>query len=94
MNRGYFEDQRLIPKAGLNRKARETGQVGGVYTDGKYRKKGIAQKVMRALHDGSLFHHGLTKLILFTGENNVGAQKLYESLGYEKVGYFGMIFSN
>ena len=35
---------------------------------------------------------GLRKLILFTGENNVAAQGLYETLGLGRIGEFALLF--
>ena len=31
-------------------------------------------------------------LVLFTGEDNTGAQALYEGLGFERIGHFGIFF--
>ena len=35
--------------------------------------------------------HGHNKNILFTGEADIAAQKLYESLGYKRIGSFALI---
>jgi RimJ/RimL family protein N-acetyltransferase len=45
------------------------------------------------LKDASL-HLGLRKLILFTGEHNEAARRLYESIGFFKIGYFGLLFGS
>ena len=34
----------------------------------------------------------LERLFLFTGEENVAARRMYESLGFESFGYFGLFF--
>jgi ribosomal protein S18 acetylase RimI-like enzyme len=36
--------------------------------------------------------HRLDRLFLFTGEENVAARRMYESLGFERFGYFGLFF--
>jgi predicted GNAT family acetyltransferase len=35
---------------------------------------------------------GLKRLFLFTGEENVAARRMYESLGFESFGHFGLFF--
>lgn len=36
----------------------------------------------------------LEMLILLTGENNVPARRLYESLGFNSIGNFGLLFES
>jgi hypothetical protein len=38
--------------------------------------------------------HKIRKLIIFTGENNLAAQKLYASIGVKQVGHFALLFGN
>ena len=90
---GIFDGSKLIGTAALNSIAMDIGQVGGVFTSPEYRQKGVGTQVMKTLHADSAADHKLSKMILFTGENNIGAQKLYESLGYLKTGYFGLFLS-
>jgi hypothetical protein len=35
--------------------------------------------------------HGHVKSILFTGETDYPAQRLYESMGYQRIRFFGLI---
>jgi predicted GNAT family acetyltransferase len=36
--------------------------------------------------------HDLERLFLFTGEHNTAARRLYEALGFESFGHFGLFF--
>ncbi len=89
---GYFLQGQLVAMAELNAKAMDLGQVGGVYTAPLHRKKGFARAVMRQLIRDSLRVHRIRKLIIFTGENNLAARKLYESLGVHPIGYYALMF--
>lgn len=89
---GYFLMDRLVSIADLNAKASDLGQLGGVYTDPNFRKKGYSQAVIHKLLSDVKSIHNIRKLIIFTGENNLPAQKLYESIGVKQVGYFALLF--
>lgn len=91
---GLFIEEELVSIAELNAKAFDLGQVGGVYTPPKYRKKGYAKSVMRQLlHDAQTLHQ-LRKIIIFTGETNLPAQKVYKSLGVSQQGFFALFFGS
>ncbi len=47
---------------------------------------------MKKLISDSAEKHGVDLLILFTGEKNVAARNLYEGLGFEQVGFYGIFF--
>ena len=89
---GYFEGDRLVSIASLNAVAMGIGQVGGVYTEPSRRGKGLSSATMlQMLRDcGSV--HSLEKMLLFTGEKNFAAQKVYERLGFQRIGWFGLFF--
>lgn len=89
---GYFLGEELVAMAELNAKAKDLGQVGGVYTKPVHRKKGYAQAVMQQLMYDSRQHHHIRKLIIFTGETNEGARKLYEALGVRPQGSYALLF--
>ena len=91
---GFFLQQKLVAMAELNAKAMDLGQVGGVYTTTAHRKKGFAQSVMRQLITDARNVHQIRKLIIFTGENNHPARRLYESLGAHPTGYYALMFGN
>ncbi|MBA3721424.1 MAG: GNAT family N-acetyltransferase [Parachlamydiaceae bacterium] len=89
---GLFLKNTLVSIADLNAKALDLGQVGGVYTHPNYRQKGYSRSVMQQLLLDAKKVHKIRKLIIFTGDNNFPAQKLYKSLGVESVGYFALLF--
>jgi uncharacterized protein len=65
-------------------------QVGGVFTLPQYRGRGYARSIVA----GSLLlaaERGATRGLLFTADDNVPAQRAYESLGFKPVGEYGII---
>ena len=89
---GAFDDGfELVSIAALNATYGSLGQVGGVYTRPDRRKRGLARAVMRLLIEDSRRRLGFRKLVLFTGEENFGARTLYESVGFEAAGAFGLL---
>jgi predicted GNAT family acetyltransferase len=88
---GAFVGAELVATVALNAAYGTVGQVGGVYTRPADRKKGIARAAMRLLVCDACNHHRFSKLVLFTGEDNLGARRLYESLGFEVAGAFGLL---
>jgi RimJ/RimL family protein N-acetyltransferase len=91
---GLFDsEQRLVAMAGLNSKALNIGQIGGVYTVQSRRRQGLSSRTLLSMMADCYNELGIGRMILFTAEDNTGAQRLYESLGFLRVGHFGMIFS-
>ena len=88
---GAFAGRQLAAIVGLNAAYGAVGQVGGVYARPADRKRGLARAALELLIDESREHHRLAKLILFTGEENKSARGLYESLGFESAGAFGLL---
>lgn len=89
---GAFDDQRLVSLGGIIALHEAIAQIGGVFTPTAWRRQGLCRAVMRALIRDSRTVHRLDRLFLFTGENNVAARRLYESLGFESFGHFGLFF--
>lgn len=89
---GMFEDNRLIAIAAYNACIDGIAQIGGVYTLPSVRRKGYATTLLKQILLDSQQHHGLHKLILFTGPENIAAQGLYQRLGFQQTGNFGLIF--
>lgn len=89
---GYFKNGRLVSMAEFNAKAKDLAQVGGVYTTPDYRRQGCAQAVMQILIKDAWNLHNIRKLIIFTGETNTNARKLYESLSVHPVGHYALMF--
>lgn len=91
---GTFCGSQLAAIVGLNAAYGEVGQVGGVYARPGDRKKGLARAALELLIEDSWEHHHFRKLILFTGEGNRSARGLYESLGFELAGAFGLLLGS
>ena len=92
---GAFADSReLVSVASLNATYGSLGQVGGVYTPPERRQQGFSQAVMQLLVEDCRVRLGFEKLVLFTGEDNAAARKLYESLGFEAAGAFGLLLGD
>jgi RimJ/RimL family protein N-acetyltransferase len=89
---GFFFNSQLVSIADLNAKAFDLGQLGGVYTAPRFRQKGYSKAVIHRLLADLKTIHSIHKLIIFTGEKNLPAQKLYESIGVKQVGYFALLF--
>lgn len=89
---GLFLDKKLVSMAAFTANINQTSMVGSVYTLPEMRGKGFAKKIMQQLLlDGKSSKH-LQKVVLFTGENNYPAISLYKSLGFIRIGYFGLLF--
>ena len=89
---GFFEDDALLGTVAINAVHRGVGQVGGVYVIPERRRQGIARAAMRRLIADGVHRHGLKRLILFTGEDNTPALRLYDGLGFTRIGSFGLLF--
>ncbi|MCB1107935.1 MAG: GNAT family N-acetyltransferase [Chlamydiia bacterium] len=90
---GLFLDDELVSVADLNAKVLDLGQVGGVYTSPHHRKKGFSKRVIGHLIYDSAHIHSLRKLIIFTGEDNLAARKVYESFNVKPKGYYALFFA-
>jgi predicted GNAT family acetyltransferase len=92
---GAFDDcYELVSIAALNATYGSLGQVGGVYTRPADRRKGLSRAVMRLLIEDCSKRLHFEKLVLFTAEDNMAARKLYESLGFEAAGAFGLLLGD
>ncbi len=91
---GAFVEGELAATAALNAAYGSVGQVGGVYTRPADRQKGLARAAMLELMRASVVLHRFEKLILFTGEENQAARRLYERLGFEASGAFGLLLGS
>lgn len=89
---GVFDGEQLVGTACMNASYAGTGQVGGVYTHPYYRRRGVARYAMHALVDEHRRHRDLRLVVLFAAARNRPARALYESLGFEACGRFGLLF--
>ncbi|MDC0980420.1 GNAT family N-acetyltransferase, partial [Bdellovibrionales bacterium] len=90
---GMFSGETLLSIAALNSNGERVGQVGGVFTPEEQRRKGYSKATMLHMLKDCREIHGHSKSILFTGETDIPAQKLYEAISYKKIGYFALILS-
>jgi predicted GNAT family acetyltransferase len=88
---GLFSGKTLMSRTGLNSKGTTVGQVGGVFTPKPYRQRGYAKATMFHMLKDCRDLHGHRKSVLFTGEEDIPAQRLYESMGYARIGAFLLI---
>ena len=91
---GAFAGSQLAAIVGLNAAYGAVGQVGGVYARPADRKKGFARAAMELLVEDGRDYHQFEKLILFTGEENHPARRLYESMGFQEAGAFGLLLGS
>jgi len=80
----------LVSTSAFNTAIREAVQIGGVYTPPELRRRGYARAcVAQSLLDARA--EGAAASILFTGEDNLPAQRAYEALGYRQIGDYRLL---
>ena len=77
---------------GFNALHKQTAQLGGVFTPVDCRRRGYNRAVLAQLLKDARDVHKVTRIFLFTGEDNAPARSLYDSMGFERFGYFGLFF--
>jgi len=81
---------RPVARSSFNTAIAEAVQIGGVWTPPELRRRGYGRAVVAAsLLDARAA--GVEKGILFTGEDNIAAQKAYEALGFRPVGDYSIV---
>ncbi|MGE5244611.1 MAG: GNAT family N-acetyltransferase [Betaproteobacteria bacterium] len=90
---GAFEGDELVSIGGYNALHDTIAQVGGVFTPPERRGRGLSRAVMQTLMRDSVGVHHVDRLFLFTGPRNTAARAMYESLGFERFGHFGLFFA-
>jgi len=91
---GAFIGEELVATVALNAAYGPVGQIGGVYTRPADRNKQFARTAMQRLIQDCRDHHRFKKLILFTGEDNLAARRLYEASGFEVAGAYGLLLGS
>ncbi len=91
---GLLEGGDLVAIAGLNAVYGSLAQVGGVFTRPEFRRRGLSVSLMRRLLVDCRRLHRFDRLTLFTGEDNVGARRVYESVGFEYLGAYGLLLGS
>ncbi len=80
-------EEEIVSKANIHGSTKNYFQVGGVVTKEAYRRKGYARRVVSFLCQ-HYFDQGKKYGLLFTGNENQAAQRLYESIGFRPVDTF------
>lgn len=79
-----------VATSSFNTATTEAVQVGGVWTPPELRRQGYGRGVVAAsLLDAQ--QEGAEIAVLFTGEENIPAQKAYEALGFEHLGDYCLL---
>lgn len=81
----------LVAKTGFNAEVPGMVQIGGVWTPPALRGRGYARAAV-ARHLVTARARGVGRAILFTGEDNVPAQRAYEAIGFERIGDYAIMF--
>jgi RimJ/RimL family protein N-acetyltransferase len=94
MERGWswvLEDRgEPVATSSFNTAIAEAVQIGGVWTPRELRRRGYGLAVVAAsLEDARA--EGATRAILFTGVENVPAQKAYLALGFQQIGDYRLL---
>ena len=89
---GAFVGDRLVSMAAITAMHAGYAQVGGVYTRPEHRRCGLNRAIMARLVRDARDDQQLDVLFLFTSEANLAARRLYESMGFERFGYFGLFY--
>jgi len=80
-----------VAYAAFNAALPDVVQLGGVYTPPGHRDRGYARAVVAgALRDARAA--GVARAVLFTGAENLAAQRAYVALGFAHVGDYGLLF--
>lgn len=81
---------RPVACSSFNTAMKEAVQVGGVWTPPELRRRGYGRSVVAvSLMDARA--EGVEKAILFTGEDNIPAQKAYLALGFRHIGDYRIL---
>lgn len=79
-----------VATSSFNTAIREAVQIGGVWTPPTLRRRGYGRAVVASsLLDARA--EGVATSILFTGVENIAAQKAYEALGYRRIGDYRLV---
>ena len=80
----------LVATSGFSATLQDVVKVTGVFTPENLRNKGFARCVIAASL-ACAKKRGVGAALLYTELDNYAAQNIYESLGFEKIGKYGMI---
>lgn len=86
-HRRHIIEENGTPIGEMNYRTTESGaaEIGIKICDPTCQNRGLGKKLLRMFIDGLFNDLGFTEIILDTNLNNLRAQHVYESLGFEKV---------
>lgn len=87
-----LKDRKPVAKAGTNARGYRWNQIGGVFTDKRYRNLGLSTWLIKNLLE-DLEKTG-KKTVLFVKEKNLVAEKVYTKIGFTKTEKFKIIYYN
>ena len=67
---------------------RTTGEIKRIYVLPQYRRRGLASQIVKAMEE-DLARSGRTRAVLETARTTPDSEKLYLSLGYHVIDYYG-----
>ncbi len=82
-----YDNDKAIASASLKPVDKTTGEIARVYTDEKYRGKGVAKILINKVIEFAK-KSGYKRLVLDTWKNSVSARKLYEKMGFIEIPMF------
>lgn len=85
-----FKGEKVVASSAFNATLPDIVQVGGVWTPRKWRGRGYG----RAVVAGALriaWEKGARRSVLFTGNENLSAQRAYTAIGYQRTGEYAIV---
>ena len=83
----------MVGSGCFNARLPDVVQLGGIFTRPEDRGRGYARRLVA----GMLQHaraDGAPRAVLFTGQDNLAAQRAYEAIGFEPIGLYGLVLWN
>ncbi len=76
--------------SGFNARLPDVVQIGGVFTPPALRSRGWARAAV-ASQLAAVIVEGVSRAILFTGEDNPAGQRAYQAIGFRAIGDYGLL---
>lgn len=89
---GLFVGDELVSMATYDAVYKKMAKVSSVFTKPKMQGQGLATQIIKKLILDSKNIEHLDTLVLNTSDSNFAAQKIYEKVGFKKIGKFGLFF--
>ena len=86
----WIDRAQAVSMAAINRKTKNVGVIGYVYTPKEFRGKGYATTLVKIVSK-KILQNGFTYCSLFTDSANPTSNYIYRKIGYEPVAEFTTI---